>query len=764
VVDISSRTGKSILTGWRISPLVGVFTVSIFLSALLLFSVQPMFAKLTLPLLGGSSNVWNTAMVFFQAMLLGGYIYAHLITKYLKLRWQVLTHGIVLSAGFLFLPLSIAAGWTPPAGGAQAYWLMALFAVSIGVPFFAISANAPLLQRWFSYTGHKDADDPYFLYAASNAGSLISLCLYPVWFEPFMQLREQTFLWSNGYILLVIAIIGAGLTARLFRNDRGHATAAKPVDTRSIAGRDGAKVKGLPVLWVFFAFIPSSLMLGVTSHITTNVSSAPLLWIVPLSLYLLTFIIVFAKAPMITPARLRLLFPAVIIVALVAGMFLKEKIILSISLSLVCYFLIALLCHGRLVEARPGTNRLTEFYIWMSVGGVLGGIFNALVAPIIFADIYEYFFVLALAQLAVPTKQKRGIASQAETLKTVILYTALAVAQFSLLTKMGMAVKFPMALAIAIVFFGVWRSKFAGPALVIPATALITAALFWPITNDVVRKDRSFFGVVQTHQDTHELGKVHSLVNGDTIHNFQLRAPELQKIPLAYYAEGNSFHTALMAVRGENKPLHVAMIGLGAGAMACYEQAGDTWTYFEIDPTVVKAATNPALFSYMDQCSQASDIRLGDARLTISQLAANSQDFIVIDAFTSDSIPAHLVTREALALYRSRLKPDGILFFHTSNRVADIASVVVNLAEDAGLKSAYYNMDMAVFESLAYADLIHKSHGVLVGREAEILPIMASNSNWHEFVPSPSVGLWTDDYSSILGPLRSHALKEYQVK
>ena len=278
--------------------LVSVFTLSIFLSAALLFSVQPMFAKLVLPLLGGSANVWNTAMVFFQGSLLGGYIYAHLLSKHLRLSAQIIVHAIVLMLGVFFLPLAIAQGWTPPVGGAPAFWLIGLFAVSVGMPFFAISANAPLLQRWFSRTDHKDADDPYFLYAASNVGSLLSLCLYPLLFEPMLRLREQTELWAAGYLALIVIIVAAGICA---------ARALKPEALDVNQTKAPAKPIALKQQfhWVFLAFIPSSLMLGVTSHMSNNIASTPFLWIIPLALYLLTFVIVFGKSPIITPQRLQ---------------------------------------------------------------------------------------------------------------------------------------------------------------------------------------------------------------------------------------------------------------------------------------------------------------------------------------------------------------------------------------------------------------------------------------------------------------------------
>ena len=310
-------------------------------------------------------------MVFFQGTLLGGYIYAHLISKYFKLPLQIMIHALVLGLGLFFLPLAIASGWTAPEGGAQAYWLIALFAASVGLPFFAISANAPLLQRWFSRTSHKDADDPYFLYAASNAGSLLSLCLYPILFEPLMRLQTQTDVWTKGYWILGLVILAAGLFATIHKETDATPMADASDKKPQLAVTSITMEQRL--FWIFLAFVPSSLMLGVTSHMANNIASAPFLWIIPLALYLLTFIIVFAKKPMVTSNGLAKLFPWVILVAVTAGLALKNFVLISIGLSLVCYFIITLLCHGRLAEMRPDARNLTEFYIWMSFGGVLGG-------------------------------------------------------------------------------------------------------------------------------------------------------------------------------------------------------------------------------------------------------------------------------------------------------------------------------------------------------------------------------------------------------
>ncbi len=753
MVDISvSKIGKS-----RSSlTLVSVFILSIFLSATLLFSVQPLFAKLVLPLLGGSSSVWNTAMVFFQGMLLGGYIYAHLVSKYLKLPHQIICHTIILSLGLFFLPLAIASGWTPPEGGAQAYWLIGLFAVSVGMPFFAISANAPLLQRWFSRTNHKDADDPYFLYAASNAGSLLSLCLYPVVIEPLLRLHTQTQLWATGYWTLIVIILAAGILAGVHHKTQGVAKVEHESSRSSITWKQR-------VIWIFLAFIPSSLMLGVTSHMANNIASAPFLWIIPLALYLLTFVIVFAKRPIVSSMQLVKFFPWVILVALAAGVALKAFVLFSIGLSLICYFVIALFCHGRLVEARPDVSNLTEFYIWMSLGGVLGGVFNALLAPAIFPNVYEYLIVLMAAQLAVPSKTETSFETARKKIIHLGQYLVLGLVIYKALVLLGLDARIGAFLGGGVFLFGLSRMRGQVKTLPLDLGVWAMAIMLLPLLyHKPILTDRSFFGVLHVKEVESEHGIVHQFVHGDTIHNYQFRDPDKRKVPLAYYAPGNTFDLAMQAARRESPNMTIAMVGLGAGAMACYEKLGDSWTYFEIDPIVVDMATDPKYFSFMADCSEVSDIRIGDARLTLEALAPSSQDVIMIDAFSSDSIPTHLLTSEALELYRSKLKDDGLIFFHTSNRVMDVSSVVVKLASQVGLESRF--IKTSDFSDKEYGEFYNASTGVLIGSERRVVAATKGVPEWKVLVPSPSVKAWSDDYSSIIGSIKSLMLNEAKTR
>lgn len=740
-----------------------IFTATIFLSATLLFSVQPMFTKLILPLLGGASNVWNTAMVFFQAMLLGGYIYAHLVSKYLPVKAQIAVHACVTAAGFVFLPLAVPAGITLPESGMPTFWLLGLFGVTVGLPFFALSANAPLLQRWFSLTDHRDADDPYFLYSASNAASLIILCAYPFIIEPNTRLGGQTFSWAIGYasLLVMLLITAFVLTRRLAPTVK--AVASKPKSIES-----SWKQKAF---WIFLAFLPSSLMLGVTSYMTNNIASTPFLWIMPLALYLLTFVIVFANKSIVTANGLAKLFPWVVIVGFmliapnltfnVLGFSLSTALppMIKIPLLLTVYFLISLYCHAILVEKRPDASGLTEFYILMSVGGVLGGIFNALIAPVIFNAVYEFILVLALVIFLKPT----GIEVPRSGPNPWRLFIIGAVAAaFNAVILLGagstwLLIVFVSASILAISTMRFDFSRFAKMGMVL---SLALIAIFFDVfSSNKLYSDRSFYSLLSVKVEESAHGKVHKFVHGNTFHNYQLRDPELQHVPTSYYIEDGSIHTSVEAIRenlGGN--LDIAVVGLGAGAMACYEQPGDNWMYFEIDPAVVDLARNTKYFSYIDTCAPNADIRIGDARQKLNDVDEGSLDMIVIDAFSSNSIPAHLVTREALALYRSRMNVNGVVFFHTSNQMLDVTSVVTRLAEDAGLTSRY--IDIGEFPENPYREHGSLGTGILMGPDSIIQAVTADDARFKNWTPSRHVKVWTDDYSSVLGTLLAKSLKD----
>ncbi|MCB2095989.1 MAG: fused MFS/spermidine synthase [Parvularculaceae bacterium] len=733
--------------------LVPVFVASIFTSAWLLFGVQPLFSKMALPVLGGAPNVWNTAMVFFQTALLLGYLYAHFLSTRFSVRTQALIHICTLMAGMFFLPFGLSADVAPPAEGAQAFWLIGLMAGTIGIPFFALSANAPLLQRWFSLSGHAQAHDPYFLYAASNIGSMASLLLYPFLLEPLIGVSDQTRFWTIGYIILAGLIALAANCVSDRRVDAPAQTVAAPNADVALTG---------PFWWTLIAIAPSGLMLSVTSHLTTNVAPTPMLWIAPLALYLLSFVLVFGADGDRWRRRAVAAFPFAVAITALADVFVVNDPFFSSLPPIALFFIVALACHGELARRRPEPARLTEFYLCMSLGGVIGGAYVALVAPLIFPDIFEYPLLVITAAFVIAASAKGlsmpkwGVAA---------FFGAAALIGLASGAAPDSASRIALAVNILLAFGGAFalcriRSNAAVSAIVVFALFANAMAVRNEIQNgyrELIARERSFFGVTKVYRADTQDGPVHMLLHGAIIHNMQLKTDADETTPLAYFSEEGPFGQALEGMRKRKAALRVAVVGLGAGALACHASDGDDWTFYELDPHVVRIAKDANLFSYLERCAPDAPVKIGDARLTLtaeSKAKAEAYDFLVIDAFSSDSIPAHLITREALTLYRDRLKEGGVIFFHTSNRYLDVVSVAVRLAEDAGLSYRVIRFDTD--EALPLSPLKTKTLAVVMGDAAVINDIAAGREDWVEETPSSLISVWTDDFSNILGAFVAH--------
>ena len=727
----------------RDSLVLPLFMITIFLSSLLVFSVQPMFAKMVLPLLGGSPGVWNAAMLFFQMMLLIGYIYAHLTTKLLGVRWQACLHVTLMTIILLTLPISVALGWSPPVEGAPAPWLIGLFAVSVGLPFFAVATNAPLLQRWFSQTGHNAAADPYFLYGASNLGSILALLSYPLLFEPLLTSQEQSTAWTLGYTVLIGLLLACGVTLWHRTVTESHLMPSVPQST---------PVSSVPwarrLHWLVLAMVPSSLLLGVTMHITTDVASVPLLWVLPLMLYLLTFVIVFARRPWLPHTWMVLAQPFFLIPI---GVQRFSGILLNILLPIAVFFVTAMVCHGELVKRRPQPSQLTEFYLWMSVGGMLGGVFNVLLAPLLFDSVIEYPLMLVLACLLRPWPKTTSQWIQTGD----VAYPALLLAVLGgpLLmgwhpTDWGIIGTLIFALVLGLGTYS-FRHQPLRLSLGIGVVLLLTTLLGTQDT--VLTQERSFFGV-NTVQLT-EKGDFHLLIHGRTIHGAQHTDPTRWKEPLTYYHRNGPLGQLFsLFLQQETRLHHIAAIGLGAGTSACYQTQGQHWTFYEIDPKVAQFAQDTRYFHYLSECGENADIVYGDARLSLGAVPDQQYDLLILDAFSSDAIPVHLITREALALYLQKITHDGILLFHISNNNLELGSVMANLAADAGLVGwiQRYRIDNEEQQSQYHMP----SDWVVMTRSSADLGILDDDSRWQRLTSDPNARVWTDDYSNILGVLK----------
>jgi hypothetical protein len=724
-----------------------LYGVTIFAGAALLFLVQPMFARMVLPLLGGSPAVWNTAMVFYQAALLAGYAYAHLATRWLGVKRQAALHLVVLLAPLLVLPIGLPRAWMPPTTTNPAWWLLALLAVSVGLPFFVVSATSPLLQRWFAASGHRWAADPYFLYGASNLGSLLALVSYPVLIEPRLRLAEQSWWWAAGYAALVVLTSICGLWTRHAARDAS--------DTQADATEsDGARITaGRRLRWVLLAFVPCSLMLSVTTYITSAIAPIPLLWVIPLGIYLLTFILVFARRRWVPHAWMVRALPFAVLslpwlmVFMLMAHYLKQ-LDWFITLHLVGLFVVAMVCHGEIANDRPPARHLTEFYLWISAGGVLGGMFNALLAPLIFSTALEYPLTLVLGCLLAPRRDVAPPSRRAWVLD-LALPVVLGLFTAGLIAFLNHTRHVPWWLSVALVYgmppvlclsFSRRPLRFAlGVAAILVATTLP----LWPYFH-IIGMARSFFGIYQVRAIP--TSEYHSLMHGNTRHGIQSLDPARRRQPLSYYARSGPLGQTIAALPNELRQC-VAAVGLGAGTVACYGERGERWTFYEIDPVVERLARDPRYFTFLADCPANVEVVLGDARLSLHAAADGQFGLIILDAYSSDSIPLHLTTREALALYLQKLVPHGVLAFHITNRHLNLEPVLANLAQDAGLFALCQN-DSGVSTAEDERGKL-SSHWVVMTRDPATLDNLIRDPRWQPPRLRADVGVWTDDYASL---------------
>ncbi len=723
---------------WRGEATLAWFAGTMLLGAFLVFSIQPLFARMALPLLGGAPAVWNTAMVFFQSALLAGYAYAHCLSRCLGLRGQIAGHLSLLALAAFSLPVAIGGGWEPPAGAMSIPWLIALMAWTVGLPFLAVAATAPLIQRWFADSGHAAAGDPYFLYGASNLGSVLALLSYPLLVEPTLTLHQQGWLWAAGYGALALAITGCGLMVWGRASAGFGATPAR--------GAVAAEAIGWPrrLRWLVLALVPSSLLLAVTTHITTDLAAVPLLWVVPLALYLLTYVVAFARRPWLRHAWMVKAQPFVVI-PLVLLFTWHLPFWLGLPLHLLGLFVSALVCHGELARLRPASERLTEFYFWMAAGGALGGAFTALLAPLLFDAVFEYPIALVAACLLRPALAPgagRRILDLALPIGVGILIAARSGADVGLrdFGTVGLLLVFvPCALAL-------YALAERPLAFGLGIAAACGAALLATDAQSVLARERSFFGVYTVKRDP---AGYHVLLHGTTMHGAQRLEADRRRQPLTYFHGDGPLGQLFRAVGGRSRT--IGAVGLGVGTVACYRRPGQHWTFYEIDPLVQRIARDQRYFHYLAECAPAAEIRTGDARLTLQGAPQAAYDLLILDAFSSDAIPMHLMTREALALYLDKLAPGGVIAWHVSNRNLDLAPIVADLAADAGVV-AWVQTDQPSRAELAQYRT--PSIWIALARRAEHLRPLAQDPRWTRLHGRPGVRPWTDDFSNILSALR----------
>lgn len=751
--------------------LPGLYAVTLFVGATLLFLVQPLVGKLLLPLVGGTPGVWNTCMVFFQAVLLAGYLYAHRSTTRLGVRRQIVLHLGLLLVVVLSFRLALTSYGSPmPVDGSlipadrdyPIVGVITLLAIAVGIPFFVLSTTSPLLQKWFTATGHPSAKDPYFLYAASNAGSLLGLVGYPLLIEPRLTLADQQEVWAVGvgaYLALVVAC-----AATVFRSPVRSAEPGSEIRTPKSELRIPAK---RVLRWVGLSALPSSLLLGVTTQVSSDVAPIPLLWVIPLALYLISFIVVFARWPdsahqsvgRLTPVLLLL-----VVVALVANA--AEPVWLVGSLHLAAFFCVCLVCHGELAKDRPPPEHLTRFYFWMSLGGVLGGLANALVAPVVFHRIgmVEYPLALAVAALVRP-RALDGSRRPARWAADVAIALGLFVAAVGLVRYVPQAVALPSGpeagawLARAVLMFGL-PALFAlllvrrrvGFALAL--VGILVAGFFNPgQLGETLHMERNFFGVVRV--TTSPDGKFIRLAHGSTLLGQQKVIDPGHPLPLTFYHPTGPVGRLFRSLPSDR--VHkVGVIGLGTGAVAAYARPGEQWVFYEIDPAVERIARNPRYFNYLTTCRAASCVvKLGDARRQLTLCEDNEFDVIVLDAFNGDSVPVHLLTREAMRLYVEKLAPGGVLAVRVPDGHLDLPHLVARLAVDHD-PPLYMRCCHDVPTEMERGDGKLESRWMVIARrEDDLLPLMAADlkssgeEQWHPIYPGHGP-IWRDDFANLL--------------
>ncbi len=750
-----------------------VFTATTFLSALLLFSVQPMFAKMVLPILGGSPSVWAVAMCFFQAALLAGYCWAHLLIRFVP-RYAVAIHLALGALALLALPIELPASRGEPPPGDPYFWQLGLFAVGVGLPFIAVAANAPLLQSWFSTTSHRSARDPYFLYAASNLGSLIALLGYPLVLEPVFGVSALSRIWTGGFAVLLLAIAGCAVVAKL---GLGKPTGDRQQDLAS--GLDVHPSWLLRAGWVGLAFVPSALLSAFTTHVATDVASAPLIWVIPLSLYLLTFVLVFRERALVRTQLLLILHLAAVIMALLQmSQTHQDNWFVSAATGLAVFFTSAMVAHRTLYEARPAPRYLTEFYLWMSLGGGLGGLFAGLIAPQIFSEVYEYPILLALSMACRPGALS-FVRGKGEGMRLWLLIAGGILALFwvpwaleHLPLSADVTDTIPHALAavrktleqwgqaslLCALFAAVMVLSYFHPQRQLVMGLLMGAAVV--ILPSAVRQgdaQRSFFGVyrVTTSSDN----EFNILKHGTTLHGAQrVRDAEgtliVDTTPATYYYPkspmAQSIDFVRAALEAEGRKGRYGVIGLGTGSLSCYAKDDEAWRFFEIDPVVVGIAMNPENFSFLHTCQPNPDIVIGDARLTMAKQPDASFDLIIVDAFSSDAVPMHLMTAEALRMYAAKLTPTGVVVLHISNRYLDLDSVLGAtlplVPELSGILLSDDDADGSYAQSTSTIAAFSKT--------ADALELFRASAQSKE-LEAKTVKPWTDDTADVLGPFLS---------
>jgi len=701
------------------------FGLATFWCSALIFWVEPLTGKQLLPLLGGAPAVWNVCLLFFQVALLAGYALAHGLTRLRNAYAQAAVFLAVAVAGALLLPVQFDHA---PGDAAPTAWLFGQLTLELMLPFIALAAAAPLLQHWYSRTATSSAEDPYFLYAGSNAGSLIALLAFPVLLEPSLTIRAQSTIWT------VLFCAGTLLTALA-------STAARRAAPAAAAAEPATKPLLHDVLyWMLLAAVPSSLLMGFTTYLTADLAPVPLLWVIPLALYLLTFIVAFGWLRDGLPGW----YGKVIVMLVVAWCMLyrlmaTEPLLLLVLIHVVVFTLLALGSHARLAMRRPAAAHLTSFYLAVAAGGAVGGVFNAIVAPALFDSYAEYpLAVLAAVWLNLRERGER-VDGRRDLLPAFGVVVMIALLLLAPLPDGPIDALAPVALPVAAAYLLSRRA--------LPFTLALAAVLFSLRFDDargfqVLHRERNFYGLLRVTMD--ESGRYRELRHGTTLHGaLDTQQPEGSE-PLSYYSIGSPIAQVIRERQQQTSGMSVGVVGLGIGTLAWYAQPREQWTFYEINPAVITLAQDPRRFDFLARSQGAIRVVEGDARLELRDAPDASFDILVLDAFTSDAIPLHILTQEAVGLYVQKLKPDGVLAFHISNRYLDLAPAIAATGGVHGLH-AWLRSQMVAPD--VQQRMVASSDWLVLARTPAHFTASADD-RWRE-LNTAFMRPWTDDYSNI---------------
>ncbi|MFW5470901.1 spermidine synthase [Knoellia sp. CPCC 206435] len=741
----SRRTGVSAPRLLRFG-LVGLFTLTAFVGASLLFVVQPLIARIVLPSYGGSATVWSTSSLFFQLLLLLGYLYSHVATRRLGARWQPPVHLLVLLAPLVVLPVALPLDAVPDAEASPVLWLLRTLVLMIGLPFVVISTSGPLIQRWYSWSGGPRADDPYFLFAASNVGSFVGLLAYPFLIEPFLTVDQQRVAWSGAFVFFALLTALCGVVTRIralsgsrIQSPEGELGAARmPIANAAVQGISRHR----RATWVAASFLPSAMMLAVTSHISTDVAAIPLLWVMPLAIYLATFVLAFGRTSRVTPMAVnRAAIIATIAAAAIYPVSAYTPVWVVVPLLLTMLAVVAYAAHAKLAADRPGVEHLTGYYLIVSIGGALGGVLNGLIAPILFDRVWEYALLLIVVPLLLSRDADSGsrlvayasrhwVALVITVLGSVVL---LRIPTFSLMAGRATG---GLLTALVVVIVGAWAISGSGRRIAVLALTVFMVTCFIDAGRGALEHRRTFYG---SYRVLATEGK-HVFMHGTTIHGLQWQN-DLRSEPTSYFSRSGP----LGDVFAQPNLVDVATVGLGAGTVAAHGKEGQRFSFIEIDPAVVDIAKDSRFFTYLADSKADIDVEVGDGRLALENMPDASKDLILLDAFSSDSIPVHLLTVEAMRTYASKLRPGGLLVVHISNRVFDLRPVVRGAANDLGWQAAFGSKGETNEGS-------SRSQWVALSSNAARISTLQGKQGWGALTEESLT--WTDDYSSVLSVLR----------